>query len=271
MKIKDLTDQELFLRLIKSRSGTTYWKIVSALRSRPSDFVFSKCIELIDSEIIKEKIAGIDVLAQLGVKERPFYKETIELFFDLIKKEKDSKLLSSTLIAISHNNDKLKQKQIEIISSFKSHRSSNVRYGVVLSLLGLNNSKAIETLIALSNDKKESVRDWATFGLGTQIDIDNDFIRNALWNRVNDNDQDTKLEAIVGLAKRKDFRIKEIIKRELTDGEFGTLLFEAIEVLNAKEFIPLLRTNLEKGRIDNGIESDWLSDLEELITELEKQ
>ena len=269
--MKDLTDQELLSQLIISRPGSTYWKIVSALRSRPSDFVFSKCIELIDSGILKEKIAGIDVLAQLGVKERPFYKETIEIFFDLIKKEKDSKLLSSILIAISHNNDKLKQKKIEIISSFKSHRSSNVRYGVVLSLLGLNNSKAIDTLIVLSRDKKESVRDWATFGLGTQIDIDNDFIRNALWDRVNDKDQDTKLEAIVGLAKRKDFRIKEIIKRELINGQFGTLLFEAIEVLNAKEFIPLLRTNLEKGRIENGFDSDWLLDLEELINDLEKK
>lgn len=270
MKKKDFTDNDLFTQLIKSKSRKTYWNIISMLRSRPDESVLNYCINLIKSDIIKEKVAGIDVLAQLGGKERSFYKKTIEIFFDIINQEKSSKVLYSALCAISHNSDKLSHQQVEKIASFKYHRSSNVRYGVVMSLLGLENHKAIETLISLSNDMKSDIRDWATFGLGTQINIDNDSIRNALWNRVNDSNQDTKLEAIVGLANRKDFRIKEIIKREIIDGEFGTLIFEAIEVLNAKEFIPLLRAKLEKDRLDSGIDSDWLIDLEKFINEIEK-
>ena len=46
-----------------------------------------------------------------------------------------------------------------------------------------------------------------------------------MWNRVNDKHQETKLEAIVGLAKRKDTQVNEIIKREIIDGEYGVLLF----------------------------------------------
>lgn len=42
-------------------------------------------------------------------------------------------------------------------------------------------------------------------------------------------------------------------------------------VLNAKEFIPLVRTDLEKGRINKGIEYNCLLDLEELRTEFEKE
>lgn len=244
--MKNKTDQELFLKLTKSKQGKTYWDIIQELRSRPNVFVFTKSLELMTSESIKEKIIGIDVVAQLGNEKRPFYKETIKFLFDFISKESNSKLLSSALIAISHNNNELNNRQIEILSAFKNHRSYKLRYAVALSLSGLVHSKAIETLIFLSRDKKEMVRDWATFGLGTQIDIDNETIREALWERVNDIDNNTRLEAIVGLAKRKDFRVKEIIKQELVAGEYGTLILEAIQFLGIEEYIPLFNANLEK-------------------------
>lgn len=271
MKKKNLTDQELLNRLIECKSVTAYWNIVSELRTRSNDFVFNTCCDLIASEIPKKRIAGIDVLAQLGINENLYRKQAVDFLIIELSKEKSSKVLYSILCAVSHNNDKLNQKQIEKIMPFKYHKSVNVRYGVVVSLLGLENTLAIDTLISLSSDKKSHIRNWATFGLGTQIDVDNDNIRNTLWNRVDDSDQDTKYEAIVGLSKRKDVRIKEVIERELVKGEFGTLLFEAIEILDAKEFVPLLRTNLENCRIENGIDPSWIADLEGLIAELEKE
>lgn len=95
-------------------------------------------------------------------------------------------------------------------------------------------------------------------------------IREALWQRVNDKNQDAKLEAIVGLAVRKDNRVKEIIRRELLDGEYGTLLFEAILETGDKQFLPLLRQNLKSGKQDKGINSKWLEDLESCIDKLKK-
>ena len=91
-----------------------------------------------------------------------------------------------------------------------------------------------------------------------------------MWKRVNDKNQETKLEAIVGLAKRKDNRVKEIIDRELKNGEYGTLLFEAIEELNDKSFIPLLQQNLKKSKTDKGIKPEWIKDLKAFIRKLEQ-
>ena len=271
MSRKEWTDDKLFYRLLNNKSDKTYWDNINELRSRPSKAVFEKCLDLVNSDIPKERRIGIDILAQLGISARPFWNETIKIFFDNLEKEENCKVLTSLFYAIGHNNKNLNHGQIKKLIAFKTNEDSSIRLGLVSSLLGLDNDLAIDTLIELSNDKFSSIRNWATFGIGSQIETDNDKIREALWSRVNDRNQDTKFEAVVGLARRNDLKVKDVIKQELTNGEFGTLLFEAIELLNCIEFIPLLKDNLIAGKNDSGINPDWLRDLEILIDKLENK
>jgi len=100
--------------------------------------------------------------------------------------------------------------------------------------------------------------------------MNNAEIRKALWKRISDKNQETKLEAIVGLANRKDNQINGIIKKELKNGEYGTLLFEAINTLNNKDFLPLLVGNLKKAENDEEISNEWISDLKECINKVSK-
>ena len=160
--------------------------------------------------------------------------------------------------------------QIRKLCAYADTNSSLIKEGLVFSLLGKNDVDAIKTLISLSMDKSSYIRDWATFGIGSQTKKDTIEIRNALWKRINDKHQDTKLEAIAGLAKRKDIRIKEIIKRELLSGEYGTLLLEAILDLKDKDFLPLLYQNLKLAEDSTDINSAWIKDLKICITKLEK-
>jgi hypothetical protein len=213
---------------------------------------------------------GIDILAQMGVTPRPFLKQTLKLYFDLLNIESDPEVLMSLLYAIGHNNDKLNKTQIEKLCTFSDNDNNWVKEGLVSSLLGVDNLNAIDTLIKLSTDKISHIRNWATFGIGTQIERDNKNIKEALWNRINDKHQETKLEAIVGLAKRKDSRVNEIIKRELLDGEYGTLLFDAIIEIGDKQFLPLLRQNLKAIKEDTTINPEWKKDLKNCINELTK-
>jgi len=57
----------------------------------------------------------------------------------------------------------------------------------------------------------------------------------------------------------------------LINGEYGTLLFEAIELLDCVELIPLLNDNLNSGKSDSNVNPEWLKDLEILIDKLEKK
>ena len=80
-------------------------------------------------------------------------------------------------------------------------------------------------------DQDSDVRDWATFGLGTQSEADSAIIRDGLFERLQDTDYDTRAEAAVGLARRKDIRVLPVVIEELEADEYGTLFEEAASEL----------------------------------------
>lgn len=257
-KTTDFSNDKIFIRLLKNKSNKNYWNYISELRKRKSKDIFDKSIILTESEIAKERVIGIDILGQFGYP-RLHKKLILKLFFRVLKNEKDENVLRSLFYGIGHNNEDLSSKEIDLICSFKKHKSSEIRYSLAFALLTKEESKAIETLIELSKDRNPKIRDWATFGIGTQIETDNKIIRESLWERINDNDENTKFEAILGLAKRKDENIKAVLKNELQkNDEFSSLIAEAIEELNDKDFIILLEEKIKRNKLLKKINEDYL-------------
>ncbi len=262
--------EKIFDRLLLNKSSSNYWNYVTELRTRKTEDIYKKSVQLTKSKNLKERILGVTILAQFG-NPRLHKKEILNILFELLRTETDYKIISSLLYAIGHNNDKLNKKQVELLCPLEKHKSSTVRLSLVSALLGVEIENAIDTQIKLSNDKDSDIRNWATFGIGTQIETDNEKIRTALWQRINDTDFETKSEAIIGLANRKDEKVKDIIISELKNENDGTLLFEAILTLNDKDFLPLLNRYLKKARKDKEhITNEWISALEETIKELKK-
>jgi len=269
MTRKKWTSEKIFTRLLNNKTQK-FWDNIDELRKRPNTKVYNQALKLANSKTEKEKIIGIYVLAQLGFDPRFQQQKTLDLYFKLLENEKSPKVISAILSSISHNNENINGNQILKLIEFKKHTYSNVRFQLTLALSCLENENAVKTLIELSRDKHSDIRNWSTFGLGSQIEINNAEITKALWDRINDENQETKLEAIVGLANRKDSRIKEIIKRELKNGEYGILLFDAIETLNDKDFISILTENLKIAKNDNGISNEWISNLKKCIENISK-
>ena len=263
------SDEKLISRLINYKTDKSRWETIRILRSRPSKELFEKCIELINSNEQKKKIIGIDILAQLGKDKRPFRKETLKIYFELLNTETDINILFSILSGISFNDKELSEKQINKICSFQNSNSNLIKQGIVNALGFIENEKAIDVLIKFSKDKANHIRSWATFYIG-QVDFDNKNIREALWNRINDKHQETRMEAIIGLAKRKDDRVFEIINQELTKDDFGSMLFEAILETENKDFIPILQQELNESKNIETINPDWIKGLEKCIDDLTK-
>lgn len=266
------TSEKIFTRLLNNKTKKTYWENIRELRKRPNLKVYNQAYRLSNSKIEKEKLIGIYVLAQLGFNPRFQQKKTLKLYFSLLKNEKSPKVISAILSSISHNNDILYEEQISKLIEYKKHRFSDVRFQLALALSFIENKDAINALILLNEDKHPDVRNWATFGLGEQTKINNDKIIEALWKRVNDADEETKFEAILGLSKRKQIQVKKNIRRELIAGNFGSLLFESILEFNDKDFLPLLIENLDSvKKSENEIDKGWFLALEETIKELENK
>ncbi|MFK8058301.1 MAG: hypothetical protein AB8F78_19405 [Saprospiraceae bacterium] len=262
------TSDKLFSRLLTNKTKKGYWDAITALRARASEEVYERAVRLARSDNERDKIVGIDVLAQLGQTPRMRQDKTVSLYFELLSQPSSPKVLSSLLSGIGHNNDKLTGEQISILSAYADHSYSAVRFALVHALLGLEHPDAIVMLICLSRDTHGDVRNWATFGLGSQIEVTTDEILYALLERTTDNHADTKLEAIVGLAERKDVRVKQIMLDELQKGAHGSLLFEAIEILGDKDFLMPLEGIMNSLNNDREVNPEWRMALEEVVVKL---
>jgi HEAT repeat protein len=94
-----------------------------------------------------------------------------------------------------------------------------------------------QILIRLMGDEMADIRDWATFALGSRLEIDSPEVRSALASRLDDEDFETRWEAIVGLALRKDPRASEPIRQGLRSESVPLLALDAAAALADRGFL----------------------------------
>jgi HEAT repeat protein len=194
------------------------WNQVVALHKRGDHATFRAAADLVESPDPATRTLAIDVLAQLGaepnvrLERRPFAAPAAKLLLDRLPTEDSAEVLTSIGMAFGHLRD---PRCIPALRGLRDHPDPRVRYGVVFGLSGIDDDLAVQTLIELSGDRDPHVRDWATFGLGMQIDRDDPAVRDALVARLEDPDNDTRGEAIRGLATRGDTRAIPQLLHEL--------------------------------------------------------
>jgi hypothetical protein len=237
------------------------WDAIGVLRFRGSDAIWQRAAAMTRSEQPLERRRGFDILAQLGIPERQRPEETLALILDALEHEQDAAVLSSAAVAVTHRTD---ERAAVSLARHRHHPDALVRHGVVCGLLTMETPVAIEALLELSRDSDVDVRDWATFALGSQIDVDTPQIREALRNRLSDPDNDTRHEALCGLARRKDASIVTQLSNEIACGNLSWSLLEAAQELAHPDLLPVLiklRDTQDPGGSGDG---EW-NQLEEAI------
>ena len=207
-------------------------KAVTALHFRGNREVFDAARRLCASDSPKDRSLGAYILGQLGVPDRTFPDESVEILLNLLAQEQPPEVLCSIGTALSHLKS---EKAVPALAALKNHGDADVRYSVVCGLLCQDNEQAIQALIKLSSDEDWDVRNWATFGLGTMVDIDTEAIRDALFQRLlheaaGEGDE-IYGEALVGLAERKDPRLIPPLLQELSSNPVGRLAVEAASIV----------------------------------------
>ena len=275
---KRWSDEALIARALSVKTRKAYRANLQELRFRASASLYERCIELAKSELPEEREVGVDILAEFFRRDKrkkygyesPYSKDRLALFLQMIVVEKNINVIESLLHGIGKNDCRIKSKDIDLILPFIDHENRSVRWTALIALMNSpNNMKAIRGLIKLSNDRYADIRDWATFTIGTQSELDNDEIRKALYARCTDKHLVTRHEAICGLAKRKDAGVKKYIEKALASHDVcTTLIFESIRELDAKEYLPHLEAMLAETENDPSIRELWLDELKECIEAL---
>jgi|GEM_PF-609564 len=213
---------ELFEAACGLEDEDARWEAITILHYRGGDTAFNRCLELLKSDDSRVRVDAVDILAQLFVPndydkkghyscKRLHPRRLVSVLLDTLHSAADDELLATVCIALSHNKA---TRAIDSLVALKNHPNREVRYGVTLALLTYEDSRAAKALIELSCDEDDEIRNWATFGLARQIDLDTEYIREALMKCLDDSFDAVRGEALYGLATRGDERVIEPLIKE---------------------------------------------------------
>jgi HEAT repeat protein len=212
---------------------------LSLVHYRGGEEEFLLGVKYIQSKDFIDRIVGADILGQLGWTDQTFLEESVDLLIPMLSDEEAS-VVHAASCALGHRSH---PKALPHIIKLATSEVGLIRLGVAQALLGVDSDDAINTLIGFTKDVDIDVRNWAMFGLGTQIETDTDAVRNALFSGASDEDFEIRGEAFVGLAVRKDSRVIDLLLKEWEDFSGVSILsLEAAEKIASPRLYSRLST-----------------------------
>lgn len=219
------------LDALRDPESDATWDHVFALRKLGSPTVLERSLKWCGDSDPFRRSMGVSVLAQLGEDGRLYEEEAATRIRAMIATERDHEVITSLISAVNFRglND-----CVPWLIELAGHEEEDIRWRVAWALpVSATSTDALEdrifeTLLNLSRDPESRVRDWATFSLA-QSGEDSPRVREALLDRMQDVDFDTRSEAFVGLGIRREPRGVESLIDHLTSDRVGELMVEAAE------------------------------------------
>ena len=200
-------------------------------------------LELIASSDPADRAAGCDLLGHASNQNEAIRAEAASALVALAEREGEGCVLWSLVRAVEMTYDR---RAVPVLVALAGHSDAEVRQQVAGSFAGvatgLLDGPDIRTLISLTCDQDPEVRNWATFTLGFQAEVDSPAIRAALWERTTDANADVREEGIRGLARRHDLRAVPLLAELLENPEGAHVLtFHAAQIMGVPQLLPALR------------------------------
>jgi hypothetical protein len=215
-RLPDRGVQELVSGAVEEWGSKAEWApSLAALAWRGSDEVLEALEELSADEEPAARSVAAYVLGQLGVPTRTQPAESARALEAMAADEHHPDVLAAIAGAFGNLGE---PHGTEWLLRLRRHPDAAVRDAVADALTGRGDQRALEALIELSADPDARIRDWATFALGALAEADTPALRAALAERLDDEDPETAVEAMHGLALRGDTRAVEPLLRRLSAG-----------------------------------------------------
>jgi HEAT repeat protein len=230
-----LLDDALALALqATDPNDDSLWARITALHGCPEGRVLETATLWLSHDNPNIRCLGADILGQLGCGRHcqtmlPFGSQSLPILLAALGDDSPS-VLRSVIVALGHHSRNGQSWDCECLTRFMTHPAPEVRHAVATAIGGHpfdESKKAANMLMRLCGDSDRDVRNWATFGLAVQMDVDTPAIRDTLAQLLLDDDEEIAGEALVGLARRKDNRAVPHIVTLLHQTTVSSLTIEA--------------------------------------------
>lgn len=195
----------------------------------PASEIMEDLIQLSQSRLTSDRDLAVWVMGELGYPRRPCLKQRIQILSDRAANDPVNKVRARSIVSLQRLRTSRTDK---IVLKYSKDRSAIVREHVAIAISSGMIVSPVKTMIELSRDRFSSVREWAVFGLGNQSHACGAHrVVKALRQRVNDPDEDVRVEAMWALMNQRDFRSVSCIREYLEKRGIDGRIVEALEVL----------------------------------------
>lgn len=209
------------------------------LQASKERVVLETALELTKSDIALER--ELAVLILMCTPGLTYKDEAVAAVKAMLETEREDGVFQALAYAVSHLDINDCSKFLARVAQSKNART---RYAAAHGLGGrLDDDLAVKTLITLSQDSDDDIRNWATFGLHNGLEQQpyiRDDIREALFANIDDAHEETQSEALEGLAICKDPRVLEPLIAALALDEVWHLAINAAIAIAHPSLYPAL-------------------------------
>ena len=219
---------------------------IAVLQGRGTPDMLERLEALLRSTSVRRRVLALDIAAQLRApghvhdyEAAPYAIEATQAMFVDSLADLDPRALRSAIAGLGHQP---LPAALPALLAHLRHPDLRVRFALAYTLGSYPGPDATAALMHLAIDRDDLVREWATFGIGTLSEADDDAVRSLLWTNAHDPYRDVRGEAVVGLARRSDPRVIELLKTRLLDDDCRVYELEAAEEMPSAELLePLER------------------------------
>lgn len=227
------------------------------LRARGTREVLDAALELAESADWPKRRLAAEILGELGWSDRTFLDESVASLLELAE-DPSREVAIAALFGLGH---RASPRALEPMLARVAHDDVEIRYAVAWAMPQVSEDpRAVAALVKLTRDEDSDVRDWATFGLGTQLaEVDGPEVRAALFERTRDADAGVRGEALMGLVRRRDPRALDLVRAELGRDHVTVLTAEAAGELADPALAPALRALYQRVADDPEVDAGFVS------------
>jgi HEAT repeats len=257
--VERLSEYQLFTQALIT-SDDQMSEAVEELRARGGRSAADRAMHMVGSADRAERFVGIGVLNNFWAEQNfPFLEEFAPVLIRALDTEDEEQL--DRVINCLHKTRS--PSALVPLLQLARHPSNLVRLRVAQGLPSLvevgrvsEADPLVSALLAMMRDEDEQVRDWATFGVGSMLNVDGPSIRTELRAALLDSGDDVRAEALAGLVRRRDECAFDEVVGALRCESVGRLAVQAAAILGDERLEEILEELVSWWDV-NTADLDW--------------